>query len=237
MSSGFDINKALQQASERLDQKLKPVADKEPSSDNEDLREVKPVAEPEDRIEPEREKESNLTYQPAPGPRYGPDAGETTKKPAARPVIASDPNKLVTVKELPVSVITACRQEFPEINKYADLIQAYVYMKSGKGFDVPREIREIVSVHEKDGSSVEQVIDSQRSLLKKLDAMADKINVLEMCLVYLLYDRLGFRSERPDDPGSVDFLEPGFYELLTRTESTGKRLKTELQYKNGRPKS
>lgn len=155
----------------------------------------------------------------------------------------TDDNKSATshLKEFPTDLANRAKMLFPEATTMNDAVAAYMYLKEGKpsDLDIPEHIKNIADTYI--GETV-TVKDAQDELIKEMvqlkaydRAIAQKLETLELAIVYALFDHIGFRRNDQSSPGTVDFLEQGVTDLINRLEKQSQVKQMRDAQRNGRP--
>ena len=72
--------------------------------------------------------------------------------------------------------------------------------------------------------------------LKAYDrAISQKLETLELAVVYALFDHIGFRKTDQSSPGTIDFLEQGVIDMINRLEKQSHVKQMRDAQRNGRP--
>ena len=100
--------------------------------------------------------------------------------------------------------------------------------------DVPERVIELAATFDR-YKAARQTDRNIRSINEKLRRLESDADSMVMGMVYLIYDRLGFRTDAPNTPNDVDFELYGMAELLSRMVSSARKYKKEEAYQNGRP--
>lgn len=62
------------------------------------------------------------------------------------------------------------------------------------------------------------------------------LDIAELLLSYIIFDRLGFREGAPARPEDVDLLPDGVMDILLKAETEVKNMRNQRQYRTGRRK-
>lgn len=190
--------------------------------------EVREVSEQAERLEPNRghseANESHIAEQPAAKPKNKHLFKRQAKAPGAG----------VTAKGVTDDVMRYVRLCFKDEAKYADLLNAYVYVTSQKAIDVPPDVKELAKSW---NSKVTPDMLSQRikDLENQLKSMTHLIRELELALSYLVFDKVGFRKRSPGSPSQIDFIEDGVREVIGCLRTQTNRLEQKEDREMGRP--
>lgn len=190
--------------------------------------EVCEVSEQVERLEPNKghseANESHIAEQPAVKPKNKHLFKRQAKSPGAG----------VTAKGITDDVMRYVRLCFKDEAKYADLLNAYVYVTSQKAIDVPPDVKELAKSW---NSKVTPDMLSQRikDLENQLKSMTHLIRELELALSYLVFDKVGFRKRSPGSPSQIDFIEDGVREVIGCLRTQTNRLEQKEDREMGRP--
>lgn len=100
--------------------------------------------------------------------------------------------------------------------------------------DVPERVIELAGTFDR-YKAAKQTDRNIRSINEKLKRIETDATSMVMGMAYLLYDRLGFRTDAPNTPSEVDFDLYGMAELFARMAESGQKYKKEKAYQDGRP--
>lgn len=154
------------------------------------------------------------------------------KKPKAE---TKPQSPVVQVRDFPRSLMAVARAEFPDATNNADALAAYVLAKSGRSnLDVPESVSELVQSWDGD-KTLENMEKRVSALTGQMAVMLSLMQELELLMTYVTFDRLGYRQDMPTDVRSVDFLESGVTDLMSRVREQAKLLRKQEAIKAGRP--
>lgn len=145
------------------------------------------------------------------------------------------------LKEFPTDLAMRAKSLFPEATTMNDAVAAYIYLKEGKPADlnVPDRIKSIANTFLGETVSVKDSHDDLSKDLLQLKmhdrVITQKLETLELAIVYSLFDRIGFRKSEQASPATVDFLEPGVVDLFNRLEKQSKMKQMRDANRNGTP--
>lgn len=203
----------------------RPVVQQEAQEGRSD---VKKVSEQAERLESNKghseANESHVAEQPAVKPKNKHLFKRKSKAPGAG----------VTAKGVTDDVMQYVRLCFKDEAKYADLLNAYVYITSQKAIDVPPDVKELAKSW---NSKVTPDMLSQRikDLENQLKSMTHLIRELELALSYLVFDKVGFRKQSPGAPNQVNFMEDGVRAVIGCLRTQTNRLEQKEDNDMGRP--
>ena len=155
--------------------------------------------------------------------------------------VADDEVQMSHLKKFPTDLALRAKALFPEATTMDDAVAAYIYLKEGKPEDlsVPDKIKSIANTFLGETVSVK---DAQDELIKEIlqlkmhdRLIAQKLETIELALVYTLFDHIGFRKHEQTSPGTVDFLEQGVADLINRLEKQSKLKQMRDTQRNGTP--
>ena len=138
------------------------------------------------------------------------------------------------LRNVPHSVVTAARAEFPSASNNVDAVAAFVASRTGIYDDLTDEQCRLAKQSNREDPLV--------ALNKKLQAMEEMvskqkeaIDELQLAVTYMLFDRMGWRRQNPKGPESVDFVEPGVTQLAQRLHQQTKQVADIERRRRGRP--
>lgn len=157
--------------------------------------------------------------------------------------VTSDSNDVPTshLKKFPTDLAMRAKMLFPEATTMDEAVAAYMYLKEGKPSDlnVPERVKVVADTYI--GETV-TVKDAQDELTKELvqlkaydRAISQKLETLELAVVYALFDHIGFRKTDQSSPGTIDFLEQGVIDMINRLEKQSHVKQMRDAQRNGRP--
>lgn len=124
------------------------------------------------------------------------------------------------IKSLPEGAVTIAKKMFPGAKSNKDALAAYIYFKSMHGYDAPDNIRELVSEYESEETTYESLSAQIQNLSHRFENLSLTVSELELAVVYLLFDRLGFRKGDVSSVDGIDFLENGVEDLFARLRTS-----------------
>lgn len=224
-AAGVQSEPAQVSEENRPEPENRPVVQQEAQEDRSEVREVSEQAE---SLEPNKghseANESHVAEQPAAKPKNKHLFKRQAKVPGAG----------VTAKGVTDDVMRYVRLCFKDEAKYADLLNAYVYVTSQKAIDVPPDVKELAKSW---NSKVTPDMLSQRikDLENQLKSMTHLIRELELALSYLVFDKVGFRKQSPGAPNQVNFMEDGVRAVIGCLRTQTNRLEQKEDNDMGRP--
>ena len=138
------------------------------------------------------------------------------------------------LRNVPHSVVTAARAEFPSASNNVDAVAAFVASRTGIYDDLTDEQCRLAKQ-----SNREDPLVSVNKKLQAMEEMVSKqkeaIDELQLAVTYMLFDRMGWRRQNPKGPESVDFVEPGVTQLAQRLHQQTKQVAVIERRRRGRP--
>lgn len=138
------------------------------------------------------------------------------------------------LRNVPHSVVTAARAEFPSASNNVDAVAAFVASRTGIYDDLTDEQCRLAKQ-----SNREDPLVSVNKKLQAMEEMVSKqkeaIDELQLAVTYMLFDRMGWRRQNPKGPESVDFVEPGVTQLAQRLHQQTKQVADIERRRRGRP--
>lgn len=138
------------------------------------------------------------------------------------------------LRNVPHSVVTAARAEFPSASNNVDAVAAFVASRTGIYDDLTDEQCRLAKQ-----SNREDPLVAVNKKLQAMEAMVSKqkeaIDELQLAVTYMLFDRMGWRRQNPKGPESVDFVEPGVTQLAQRLHQQTKQVADIERRRRGRP--
>lgn len=139
--------------------------------------------------------------------------------------VSPDDIKYSTIKKFPQSMAQQAKRLFPAATNMDDALTAYFYHHEGRPADmlVPDNIKQIADSYVGDEFSARDMYDGFlreiSDLHKLVKGFGRKLDILELGVSYLMFDRIGFRRAPQETPGSINFLENGVTDLMKRLET------------------
>ena len=146
------------------------------------------------------------------------------------------------VRGVPTALIKRVQQQFSSGPNQDDAIAAYIYLKEGcpADMDVPDNIKEVAKSYCGEVVSNEDIQADFMEELNKIKnndkQLMQKINAIEIAVVYAIFDRLGFRKGDITSESQINFTEAGMHELLDNLEVSSINYQTRLKKSEGRMK-
>ena len=224
-AAGVQSEPAQVSEENRPEPENRPVVQQEAQEDRSEAREVSEHAESLESNKGHSEaNEAHIAEQPAAKPK---NKHLFKRQPKA-------PGSGVTAKGVTDDVMRYVRLCFKDEAKYADLLNAYVYVTSQKAIDVPPDVKELAKSW---NSKVTPDMLSQRikDLENQLKSMTHLIRELELALSYLVFDKVGFRKQSPGAPNQVNFMEDGVRAVIGCLRTQTNRLEQKEDNDMGRP--
>ena len=138
------------------------------------------------------------------------------------------------LRNVPHSVVTAARAEFPSASNNVDAVAAFVASRTGIYDDLTDEQCRLAKQ-----SNREDPLVAVNKKLQVMEEMVSKqkeaIDELQLAVTYMLFDRMGWRRQNPKGPESVDFVEPGVTQLAQRLHQQTKQVADIERRRRGRP--
>ena len=138
------------------------------------------------------------------------------------------------LRNVPHSVVTAARAEFPSASNNVDAVAAFVASRTGIYDDLTDEQCRLAKQ-----SNREDPLVSVNKKLQAMEEMVSKqkeaIDELQLAVTYMLFDRMGWRRQKPKGPESDDFFEPGVKQLDQRLHQQTKQVADIERRRRGRP--
>lgn len=158
---------------------------------------------------------------------------EETPKPVKKPKRTSGAQG-AHLRNVPHSVVTAARAEFPSASNNVDAVAAFVASRTGIYDDLTDEQCRLAKQ-----SNREDPLVAVNKRLQAMEEMASKQkeanDELQLAVTYMLFDRMGWRRQNPKGPESVDFVEPGVTQLAQRLHQQTKQVADIERRRRGRP--
>lgn len=138
------------------------------------------------------------------------------------------------LRDFSLAAVEFARKEFPAARSMTDAVTAYIYVTSGREFDVPDRIKKLAKTWTGDNKldTMNDRLNRIEKLLKEILRMAEENHLL---ILYLLFDRLGFRHENPRTPDKVNLMEPGMEALIESAKRQAAEFRKKCAQKEGRP--
>jgi len=138
------------------------------------------------------------------------------------------------LRNVPHSVVTAARAEFPSASNNVDAVAAFVASRTGIYDDLTDEQCRLAKQSNREDPlvSVNKKLQAMEEMLAKQKEVNDE---LQLAVTYMLFDRMGWRRQNPKGPESVDFVEPGVTQLAQRLHQQTKQVADIERRRRGRP--
>lgn len=138
------------------------------------------------------------------------------------------------LRNVPHSVVTAARAEFPSASNNVDAVAAFVASRTGIYDDLTDEQCRLAKQSNREDPlvSVNKKLQAMEEMLSKQKEVNDE---LQLAVTYMLFDRMGWRRQNPKGPESVDFVEPGVTQLAQRLHQQTKQVADIEHRRRGRP--
>ena len=138
------------------------------------------------------------------------------------------------MRNVPHSVVTAARAEFPSASNNVDAVAAFVASRTGIYDDLTDEQCRLAKQSNREDPlvSVNKKLQAMEEMLAKQKEVNDE---LQLAVTYMLFDRMGWRRQNPKGPESVDFVEPGVTQLAQRLHQQTKQVADIERRRRGRP--
>ena len=150
----------------------------------------------------------------------------------------SDDNNTCDIKRFPKSLVQMAKNNFPEASN-TKALAAFVYANRDTSLDidysdVPDDVIILATTLDKYKTmmQMDKNIRHITELLKRLNSASDDV---VLALSYLIYDRLGFRTDSPIRPDEVNFMPQGVQEITKVLELSSNKIRKERKYQEGRP--
>lgn len=142
-------------------------------------------------------------------------------------------------RDIPSNVIKAVRAEFADATNNTDALMAYLACH-GSGSVAERANANLTETQQElvnnwDGDSYSAVVKQLEELVSKFDRLSKKTDVIELLATYMVYDRLGFRSDNPATPRDTNLREDGVVDVALAAEEQTVGFQHEKQTIQGRP--
>lgn len=152
------------------------------------------------------------------------------KVPTVRKKIAKD---TIQIRDFPRDVMDIVRGVVPGGNSYVETLLAYIYVTSPTKFDIPPNVQEIVDDYMQD--------DQLTQVFREIRLLREQIKNVEMATYqsalaseYTLFNELGLRKDKADNPSDINYLEPGVEDMHIALEEGAKQLKKKDTIRHGR---
>lgn len=138
------------------------------------------------------------------------------------------------LRNVPHSVVTAARAEFPSASNNVDAVAAFVASRTDIYDDLTDEQCRLAKQSNREDPlvSVNKKLQAMEEMLSKQKEVNDE---LQLAVTYMLFDRMGWRRQNPKGPESVDFVEPGVTQLAQRLHQQTKQVADIERRRRGRP--
>lgn len=158
---------------------------------------------------------------------------EETPKPVKKPKRTSGAQG-AHLRNVPHSVVTAARAEFPSASNNVDAVAAFVASRTGIYDDLTDEQCRLAKQSNREDPlvAVNKKLQAMEEMLSKQKEVNDE---LQLAVTYMLFDRMGWRRQNPKGPESVDFVEPGVTQLAQRLHQQTKQVADIERRRRGRP--
>lgn len=140
----------------------------------------------------------------------------------------------IQLSKFPREVMNFVKKEFPDASRREDALVAYIYIKSGKSFEVSDDIKELAASYSGD-RTIQNMEQRMNALERNVSALAQLVTELHNAVCYLIFDRKGFSNLSPTDPRSIDFFENGVLDVRERLHEASIQQSKEDAIKKGRP--
>lgn len=138
------------------------------------------------------------------------------------------------LRNVPHSVVTAARAEFPSASNNVDAVAAFVASRTGIYDDLTDEQCRLAKQSNREDPLV--VVNKRLQAMEEMLAKQKEVNdELQLAVTYMLFDRMGWRRQNPKGPESVDFVEPGVTQLAQRLHQQTKQVADIERRRRGRP--
>lgn len=138
------------------------------------------------------------------------------------------------LRNVPHSVVTAARAEFPSASNNVDAVAAFVASRTGIYDDLTDEQCRLAKQSNREDPLV-AVNKKLQSMEEMVSKQKEAIDELQLAVTYMLFDRMGWRRQNPKGPESVDFVEPGVTQLAQRLHQQTKQVADIERRRRGRP--
>lgn len=139
------------------------------------------------------------------------------------------------IRDFPKDLLAVAKAEFPEASNNTDALSAYIAVKSDISVQgLPDSVQALVDAYEAP-DYLQSINDRLSSLERQNTALVMILQELELGLSYLTFDYLGYRKEDASSARSVNFLENGVSDLITRMREQAKQFRAQDNIKKGRP--
>ena len=152
----------------------------------------------------------------------------------ASPENKDDDSETRYLRDFPLAAVEYARQKFPAARSMSDAVTAYVYVESGRNFDVPERIKKLAKTWTGD-KSFESMNDQLCKLEQTTKELLKLVEELSLVNHYILFDRLGFRRIQPATPDKIDLMEPGMDAFIESAKRQAAQLRKKRILKEGRP--
>ena len=138
------------------------------------------------------------------------------------------------LRNVPHSVVTAARAEFPSASNNVDAVAAFVASRTGIYDDLTDEQCRLAKQSNREDPlvAVNKRLQAMEGMMSKQKEVNDE---LQLAVTYMLFDRMGWRRQNPKGPESVDFVEPGVTQLAQRLHQQTKQVADIERRRRGRP--
>jgi len=140
---------------------------------------------------------------------------------------------VIQIRDFPRDVMDIVRGVVPGGNSYVETLLAYIYVTSQTKFDIPPSVQEIVDSYVND-DQLTQVFKEIRLLREQVKNVEVSSYQSALASEYTLFNALGMRTGKIDNPSNINYLEPGVEDMHIALEDTAKQLKKKDMIRHGR---
>lgn len=142
-------------------------------------------------------------------------------------------------RNIPTSVIKAIRAEFCDATNNQDALMAYLACH-GSGSVAERANANLTEtqralVDNWDGDSYSAIVKQMEQLVARFEKMSHTVDVNQLLMAYMVYDRLGFRTDMPQTPKDTNLREDGVIDMVLQAEEQVTGFQHEKNTILGRP--
>lgn len=142
-------------------------------------------------------------------------------------------------RNIPTPVIKAIRAEFCDATNNQDALMAYLACH-GSGSVAERANANLTEtqralVDNWDGDSYSAIVKQMEQLVTRFEKMSHTVDVNQLLMAYMVYDRLGFRNDMPQTPKDTNLREDGVIDMVLQAEEQVTGFQYEKNTILGRP--
>ena len=212
-----------------------PVVEKLDEHENEEAKESEKES---DRAKDARRLASGVKFKPSSPSDKINDVKQRRKRTSVKSQSGADALDVCFLKDFPRSLMNEVRRIFPDARNNTDALSAFVIVNTGVHMYVNDTVQELVDEYTKEDPMM-SVDDRLKFVEKQNRDLIKLVSELELGLSYMIYDRLGYRTQNANDVRSVDMLESNkagsVKDIVERLREQAEQMRKQDSIKNGRP--